>query len=104
MTAWWQHAAPVWKCVLKCTGSSFPLKIYITECLVPEINGNALYIDRTVSLAACGSVVAALLSVSETVFVTFYCIGDACKVSVATEVYLHKSRFRLIVSMSCLDE
>jgi len=96
--------SPVGKCVVKYIGSSFPLKIYITECLVPELNGNALDIDRNVSLAACGSVVAALLSASETVFVIFCCIGYACKVSAATEVYLLKSRFRLIVSMSCIDE
>jgi len=48
--------------------------------------------------------VAALLSASETVVVIFCCIGDACKVSVATEVYRHKCRFHLMVSMSCFDE
>ena len=71
---------------------------------MPELYGKALYITRNVSVAGCGSVVAALLSASETVVVIFRCIGDACKVSVATEVYMHKSRFRLIVSMSCIDE
>jgi len=45
--------SPVGNCVVKYTGSSFPLKIYITECLVAEVNGNALDIERTVSLAGC---------------------------------------------------
>ena len=48
--------------------------------------------------------VAGLLSASETVAVIFCCIGDSCKVSVTKEVYMHKSRFRFIVSMSCIDE
>ena len=47
--------SPVGNCVVKYTCSSFPLKLlnYITERLVPELNGNALDIERNVSLAGC---------------------------------------------------
>jgi len=49
-------------------------------------------------------VAACCLRVRDTVVLIFCCIGEVCKVSVASEVYRYKSRFRLMVSKCCAEE